>query len=112
MSDAASRSKADDYHSKADKTGLPVSGYRPQTAARIDAVNYLKQAEERVLRILDTLAKDRSPIFPYSTELTLETDKRWLAIARTQIEQGFMAANRSIFQPARITLQEDDRSES
>lgn len=31
-------------------------------------------------------------------------DKRWLAIARTHIEQGFMAMNRSIFNPERVTL--------
>jgi hypothetical protein len=29
-------------------------------------------------------------------------DQRWLAIAQTHIEQGFMALNRSIFQPGRV----------
>jgi GrpB-like predicted nucleotidyltransferase (UPF0157 family) len=72
--------------------GLPVAGYRPQEDAKVALVNANKQAEERVLRILDALAEQP------------ETDKRWLAIGRTAIEQGFMAVNRSIFQPARIGL--------
>lgn len=72
--------------------GLPVAGYRPQEDVKVALVNANKQAEERVLRILDALAEQP------------ETDKRWLAIGRTAIEQGFMAVNRSIFQPARIGL--------
>lgn len=76
-------------------TGLPVRGYQPQSAEAIAAVNELKAAEERVLRLLDGLpAKGADP--------------RWAAVARTQIEQGFMAANRSIFQPGRIALPEDE----
>lgn len=76
-------------------TGLPVSGYRPQSDAAVSTVNSMKQAEERVLRLLDVLA------------LASEIDKRWLAIGRTAIEQGFMAVNRAVFQPSRITLPED-----
>lgn len=74
------------------REGLPVEGYRPQTEGNVALVNRNKQSEERVLRILDELAA-----MP-------EVDKRWLAIGRTAIEQGFMAVNRSIFQPARVDL--------
>lgn len=70
--------------------GLPVAGYRAQGAGAVAKVNKNKQAEECVLRILDDLAADP------------ETDKRWLAIGRTAIEQGFMAVNRAIFKPARL----------
>ena len=38
-----------------------------------------------------------------------EIDQRWLAIARTHIEQGFMALNRAIFRPQRVELDEDDK---
>lgn len=70
--------------------GLPVSGYRPQSDRNVALVNRNKEAEERVLRILDELA-------------TLdEVDKRWLSIGRTAIEQGFMAVNRSVFRPGRF----------
>lgn len=72
--------------------GLPVAGYRPQTTTAVDRVNQHKIIEERVLRIMDDLNK------------TGEADPRWLAIARTDLEKGFMALNRAVFQPSRIDL--------
>lgn len=71
---------------------LPVAGYKPQDASTVALVNTNKRHEEVVLRVLDDLA-------------TLpDVDKRWLAIGRTAIEQGFMAANRAIFKPGRVAL--------
>ncbi|QFR32388.1 cyclic nucleotide-binding protein [Ancylobacter sp. TS-1] len=78
-----------------DHKGLPVAGYRPQTGAAIDLVNDNKAMEERILRTLDALAN--SP----------DIDKRWLAVGRTHIEQGFMAVNRAIFRPGRLALPGD-----
>jgi hypothetical protein len=72
--------------------GLPVGGYRPQTTTAIDRVNGHKIIEERVLRIIDAL------------QASGEADPRWLAIARTKLEKGFMALNRAVFQPSRIDL--------
>lgn len=77
-------------------TGLPVAGYRDQPGTAVDLVNRNKAAEERILRILDELAAMGV------------VDKRWLAIGRTQIEQGFMAVNRAVFNPERVRLPEDD----
>lgn len=37
----------------------------------------------------------------------LKCDPRWLAVAKTHFEQGFMALNRAVFQPQRISLPED-----
>lgn len=76
--------------------GLPVKGYLPQSDDAVALVNLNKQVEEAILRHLDKLAESAM------------TDKRWLAIGRTQIEQGFMAVNRSVFQPARVALPEDE----
>jgi hypothetical protein len=76
-------------------TGLPVAGYLPRSNANVDLVNENKVVEERILRVLDQLAK------------SADVDKRWLAIGRTGIEQAFMAINRSIFKPSRITLEGD-----
>lgn len=70
--------------------GLPVAGYRPQNVSAVEMVNRNKFDEERILRVLDALAKNP------------DVDQRWLAIGRTQIEQGFMAINRAIFRPARV----------
>ena len=72
--------------------GLPVAGYAPtQTAEAVELVNRNKRAEEGVLRILDELAARE------------DVDGRWLSIGRTAIEQGFMAVNRAVFRPGRIT---------
>ena len=79
-----------------DHQGLPVDGYRPQSDANVQRVNSHKQQEEQLLRLLDWLSQ-QEPI-----------DKRWLAIARTHFEQGFMALNRSVFKPARVTLAVDE----
>lgn len=73
-------------------SGLPVAGYRDQPMSNVDLVNVNKKSEEYMLCILDNLA-------------TLpDVDKRWLAIGRTQLEQAFMAINRSVFKPSRVEL--------
>lgn len=80
---------------------LPVAGYRPQSPERVDLVNANKAFEETLLRQIDTMQAAGSQEF----------DPRWLAIARTSIEQGFMALNRAIFRPGRVALP-DDTSET
>lgn len=77
-----------------DHKGLPVAGYVSQTNEAVQMVNLNKQAEERILRDIDLYG------------MNPDVDKRWLAIARTHIEQGFMAMNRAIFKPQRIELPE------
>ncbi len=76
--------------------GLPVAGYRPQSEVNVERVNLNKRLDEQVLRALDVLAEQP------------DIDKRWLAIGRTSIEQGFMAVNRAVFQPARVALAADE----
>lgn len=78
--------------------GLPIPGYRPQS----DTVKLMKEGEERILRALDELG----------TQTKIEIDKRWLAIGRTSIEQGFMAINRAVFRPERVALPEDANTTS
>lgn len=79
----------------AEHKGLPVAGYKPQSDDKVAAVNINKQIEERALRRLDELRTDPN------------VDQRWLAIGRTGLEQAFMAINRAIFQPGRVTLPGD-----
>jgi hypothetical protein len=79
----------------ADHKPLPVAGYTKQSEENVQMVNQNKQAEERILRCLDLYAA------------TPEFDQRWVAIARTHIEQGFMAMNRAIFKPGRTKLDGD-----
>lgn len=78
-------------------SGLPVKGYQDQPQEAVDLVNHNKTAEEEILRVLDLLAD--SP----------NVDKRWLAIGRTHLEQGFMAINRAIFKPQRVMLERDEQ---
>ena len=77
--------------------GLPVHGYVAQPKAAIDLVNTLKLAEESLLRMIDEM-RDKGHQY----------DQRWLAIARTQFEQGYMALNRAIFKPERAKLPGDE----
>lgn len=77
--------------------GLPVAGYKPQNDANVDLVNRNKYLEELILRVIDELGVDPN------------VDKRWLAIGKTNIEQGFMAINRSIFNPKRIERNEPSK---
>jgi hypothetical protein len=80
-------------------SGLPVSGYKPQSDDKVALVNANKAIEERVLRVLDEL-RDNPAV-----------DARWLATGRTQIEKGFMSVNRAVFQPGRVELPDDDPQE-
>jgi hypothetical protein len=78
-----------------DNKGLPIAGYTDQSDWRVEMVNANKRIEESILRLLDGLAGDSN------------YDQRWLAIARTNIEQGFMAFNRAILRPERVKLPQD-----
>lgn len=69
---------------------MPVEGYTEQAQSKIDLVNENKRLEELVLRQLDKIRSIDG------------MDPRWLATGRTDIEKGFMAINRGIFQPQRI----------
>lgn len=75
--------------------GLPVAGYQKQSQVAVDCVNAMKSREEMILRQLDHMKEDP------------EVDQRWLSIGRTKLEEAFMAINRSIFKPARVTFPDD-----
>lgn len=70
-------------------------------------VNANKELEERVLRVLDDLAKFPAPADARTSD-SITIDKRWLAVGRTHVEQAFMAINRAVFQPGRVALPADD----
>lgn len=94
-----------------DHKPLPVAGYTKQSDARIALVNEFKQDEERLLRKLDAALKaTTSKDAPGGTLVNVALcDPRWLAIARTHFQEGFMALNRAVFQPQRIKLPEDEQ---
>ena len=91
--------------------GLPVPGYRPQDQRAIDIVSAHKEMEERVLRQIDALSRQTMPAVatPGGEAVNVPRyDPRWLAMARSHIEQGFMALNRAVFRPERVQLPEDN----
>lgn len=75
---------------------LPVKGYTSQSSENVELANEGKEIEERYLRWLDKL--DTVPT----------NNPRFIALARTHIQTGAMFAIRSIFQPTRIKLPEDE----
>ena len=64
-----------------------ITGYQEQPPVKITMVNNTKEMENLLGDWMHTL-KQRSDV-----------DQRWLSIARTQLQLGFMAMNRAIFQP-------------
>jgi len=79
----------------AEHSGLPVSGYKPQSDDKVAFVNENKALEERVLRQLDAMKGN------------IAFDQRMVSIAYTGIQEAFMWANRAVFQPGRVKLPED-----
>lgn len=64
-----------------------VKGYRTLSEGEIALINEGKTLAESVGAFIDKLMADPA------------TDKRWVAIGKTQLQQGFMAAIRGIAQP-------------
>lgn len=64
-----------------------IKGYRDLSQAEIDAMNRLKAKGEELGELIREL------------EATPSVDKRWLAIAKTDLQKGIMSAVRAIAQP-------------
>jgi hypothetical protein len=70
-----------------------IIGYRDLSQAEINAMNHAKKLATDVGTFADDL-RDSAAWLEH-----VEVDQRWLAIARTQLQQGFMALNRAIAKP-------------
>ena len=64
-----------------------ITGYRDLSTEEVDAMNQVKATANAVGALLDEIAAKP------------DIDKRWVAIARTDLQQGFMALTRAIAQP-------------
>lgn len=107
-----------------DHKGLPVAGYLPQSDEKVAMVNVNKELEERCLRRIEWFEAENEKVRKdwlknYSTALMsnpsidmpqfkLPYDPEMLKDAKMQIKQAFMWVNRSIMQPTRIKLSEDE----
>ena len=88
--------------------GLPVAGYVAQSPENIATVNANKELEERVLRQIDAMQRSRTGQSVNDPSGDAIYDQRMIALARTKIQEGFMWLNRSVMQPKRIRLPEDN----
>lgn len=64
-----------------------ISGYRELSQEEIDAMNAVKAEGSRLQLLIEELRDNDS------------LDSRWIDIAETHLQQGIMAAVRSIAQP-------------
>ena len=64
-----------------------IKGYRDLTVDDITLINEVKILAEQVGALVERLQSNPA------------IDKRWLAIGRTELQTGFMAAVRAIAQP-------------
>lgn len=83
-------------------TPLPVKGYTTQPMSNIELVNENKVLEERVLRQLDKMVKQNMDAEAEGKERSDMHDHRFIALARTAIQEGFMWMNRAVFKPERL----------
>lgn len=64
-----------------------IVGYRKLSEVEVALVNSVKGNANQLGQLFDILGEDA------------ETDKRWLAIAKTDLQKGFMALIRAITKP-------------
>ncbi len=64
-----------------------IKGYRDLSQVEINAMNAVKSEGERLGLLIEELRDNAS------------LDQRWISIAETHLQQGIMAAIRSIAQP-------------
>lgn len=80
-----------------------ISGYRELTQEEIDLMNEAKALEAQVLafheKVMATLAIQYKRDIEDAHRQQEAQALRWAAIARTDVETGFMALVRSIAQP-------------
>ena len=64
-----------------------ISGYRDLSQAEINAMNNIKALASKVGDLITEL------------ETITDIDQRWVSIAKTNLQQGFMSAVRAVAQP-------------
>ena len=64
-----------------------IKGYRDLSEGEIKAMNAIKQKAEEVGILLEEMQANK------------DLDHRWVSIAKTDLQKGFMAAIRAVAQP-------------
>lgn len=63
-----------------------IKGYRDLSPEEVHAMNRIKEVGNLIGEVVDRLGEE-------------DVDKRWLAIAKTDLQKGFMALVRSVAKP-------------
>lgn len=71
-----------------DNHSTKIHGYRELNEREIAAINDIKRAAAEIELLIESLVA--RPV---------NTDARWLAIGKTELQQGFMALTRAVAQP-------------
>lgn len=64
-----------------------IKGYRELSQEEIDCMNTIKEAAADIGQLFEQL------------EQVAALDRRWLSIAKTDLQKGFMAATRAVAKP-------------
>lgn len=64
-----------------------IQGYRELSDCEIALINQIKDQAERTRELLDSLS------------VSAVYDQRWIGIARTELQQGYMALVRAVARP-------------
>lgn len=88
-----------------------IPGYRDLTQAEIDLIRRIKAAEAEILSLIGSVQIELEVARNRGRE---ERDRqdfaeawRWHAMAKTDIERGFMALVRAVAQPQPVTIPEE-----
>ena len=65
-----------------------IKGYRDLSEQEIGLINSIKESSEIIGTMIESLERSGDIV-----------DQRWVAIAKTDLQKGFMSAVRSIAQP-------------
>lgn len=76
-----------------------ITGYRQLSVLELELVNRIKKHAEETRTLVEELEKHGSQRDGGRHTPVLQVDKRWIAVARTNLQQGYMALVRSITRP-------------
>jgi hypothetical protein len=75
-----------------------ISGYRELDEVEIDLMNDIKEFDRKLMRLIERLQQINQTELDRGSEKGREA-ARWLAIGKTQVQQGTMALTRAVALP-------------
>ena len=77
-----------------------IKGYRELSQAEIDLMNEVKQKGVELEALLNKIGKANQDLHDADDPSPFDSEAyRWLAIAKTHLQQGIMAATRAVAKP-------------